>query len=81
MQRRIYFFWVVREKQALAWVQDALQDVQQAVWGREEAACDITIFYTGARCRAGCWAVLVMCPRKPCLLPTGPIALAAGAMA
>ncbi|PRW60582.1 respiratory burst oxidase-like protein B [Chlorella sorokiniana] len=50
LQRRIYFFWVVREKQALGWVQDALEDVQAAVWGRgEDAAVDITIYYTGGR--------------------------------
>ncbi len=50
MQRRIYFFWVVREKQALGWVHDALQGVQEAVRGRgEDATCDITIYYTGER--------------------------------
>lgn len=67
--RRVYFFWVVREKQALGWVREALEDVQAAVRGAHEAEVDISIYYTGERCRLlvvrllGDTASCCSCPR------------------
>lgn len=44
-RKRLYFFWVVREQQALGWVEEALREVHEAVG--PTGCLDIVVYCTG----------------------------------